>query len=118
MVKIIIEGSFAEFDTVPVYLLHQLQLFPLSYFANRPSPITLPKFKTMQVSLGHKIFGPVPLMTHQITRRVFHDSQSSDKKQDGGKSALGLSGFSAALENRTDQSPRIEPRRLRTQRAF
>jgi len=32
--------------------------------------------------------------------------------------ALGLSGFSAALENQTDQSPPIEPRRSRTQRAF
>jgi hypothetical protein len=29
MVKIIIEGSFAEFDTVPVYLLHQLQPLPV-----------------------------------------------------------------------------------------
>jgi hypothetical protein len=29
--------------------------------------------------------------------------------------ALGLSGFPAALGNRTDQSPRIEPIRLRTQ---
>jgi hypothetical protein len=32
--------------------------------------------------------------------------------------ALGLSGFTAALENRTDQSPPIKPRRSRTHRPF